>query len=191
MELFKSYDKFCLFELRFYYPVNLLHSNRKGTFFIRKLLISFLFLHNNICCGYSLEAPSSGASNEYHNMFLWRNKKNITRIPPLICSYAVGSCRSWYVNLLTLFLGWLSRLSSWPVLVHKLQLVNNNCSSFIKGENGRRNHFMINLQESCGQAGVWTPDPRICSLMYYWLWYGALLLGQLWQAGVIASQYTG
>ena len=29
----------------------------------------FLFLHENICCGYSLEAPQ--------NMFLWRNKKNI------------------------------------------------------------------------------------------------------------------
>ena len=26
-------------------------------FFIRKMLISFLFLHENICCGYSLEAP--------------------------------------------------------------------------------------------------------------------------------------
>ena len=51
-----------------------------------KLLIFFLFLHKNICCGYSLEAPRWGASNEYHNicfhpeikhMFLWRNKKNI------------------------------------------------------------------------------------------------------------------
>ena len=25
----------------------------------------FLFLHKNICCGYSLEAPRRGASNEY------------------------------------------------------------------------------------------------------------------------------
>ena len=32
----------------------------------------FLFLHENICCRYSLE----GASNEYpQHMFLWRNKK--------------------------------------------------------------------------------------------------------------------
>ena len=30
------------------------------------------------CCGYSLEAPYWGASNEYQqHMFLWRNKKNI------------------------------------------------------------------------------------------------------------------
>ena len=27
--------------------------------------IFFLFLHENICCGYSLEAPQRGASNEY------------------------------------------------------------------------------------------------------------------------------
>ena len=31
-------------------------------------LIFFLFLHENICCGYSLEAPRRGASNEYHNI---------------------------------------------------------------------------------------------------------------------------
>ena len=39
---------------------------------------NILFLHENICCGYSLEAPQQGASNEYpQHMFLWRNKKNI------------------------------------------------------------------------------------------------------------------
>ena len=38
----------------------------------------FLFLHENICCGYSLEVPQWGTSNEYpQHMFLWRNKKNI------------------------------------------------------------------------------------------------------------------
>ena len=32
----------------------------------------FLFLHKNICCGYSLEVPRQGASNEYpQRMFLW------------------------------------------------------------------------------------------------------------------------
>ena len=40
----------------------------KALFFIQKMLISFLFLHENICCGYSLEAPRWGASNEYHNI---------------------------------------------------------------------------------------------------------------------------
>ena len=39
----------------------------------------FLFLHENICCGYSLEAPRRGASNEYpQHMFTWRNKKDIS-----------------------------------------------------------------------------------------------------------------
>ena len=41
----------------------------------------FLFLDENICCGYSLEAPRQGTSNEYmstHNMFLLRNKKDIS-----------------------------------------------------------------------------------------------------------------
>ena len=52
------------------------------------MLISFLFLHENIHCGYSLEAPRRGASNEYpQHMFSWRNKKNNMWIPPLICSY--------------------------------------------------------------------------------------------------------
>ena len=38
----------------------------------------FLILHENICCGYSLEAARWRTSNEYpHHMFLWRNKKNI------------------------------------------------------------------------------------------------------------------
>ena len=37
----------------------------------------FLFLHKNICCGYSLEAPRRGASNEYpQHRFSWRNKKD-------------------------------------------------------------------------------------------------------------------
>ena len=38
--------------------------------------MSSLFLHENICCGYSLEAPRQGASNEYpQHMFSWRKKK--------------------------------------------------------------------------------------------------------------------
>ena len=54
------------------------------------MLICLLFLHENICCGYSLEAPRRGASNEYpQHMFSWRNKKNIVWIPPLICSYVI------------------------------------------------------------------------------------------------------
>ena len=42
-------------------------------------IIFSLFLHENICCGYSLEVPQQGTSNEYpQHMFLWRNKKDIS-----------------------------------------------------------------------------------------------------------------
>ena len=43
-------------------------------------LIVFLFLNDNIhvCCGYSLEGPGQGTSNEYpQHIFSLRNKKNI------------------------------------------------------------------------------------------------------------------
>ena len=36
---------------------------------------NFLFLHENICCGYSLEVPQWGTSNEYpQHMFSWGKK---------------------------------------------------------------------------------------------------------------------
>ena len=39
----------------------------------------FLFLHVNICCGYSSEAPRRGASDEYPQYMLsWSNWKNIS-----------------------------------------------------------------------------------------------------------------
>ena len=50
--------------------------------------IFFLFLHENICCGYSLEAPCRGTSNEYpQHAFSWRNKKNINRFGLIKSSY--------------------------------------------------------------------------------------------------------
>ena len=39
----------------------------------------FLFLEDNICCGYSLEVPHLGTSNEYpQHMFSLRNKKYLS-----------------------------------------------------------------------------------------------------------------
>ena len=43
--------------------------------------IFFLFLHENICYGYSLEVPQQGTSNEYIHLFWERNKKNINTFP--------------------------------------------------------------------------------------------------------------
>ena len=46
----------------------------------------FLFLHKNICCGYSLGASCRGASNEYpQHMFLWRTRENY---PIIIIKYS-------------------------------------------------------------------------------------------------------
>ena len=49
------------------------------------VLIFCLFFPENICCGYSLEAPWGGGSNKYpQHMFLWRNQKNIYLIHSFI-----------------------------------------------------------------------------------------------------------
>ena len=51
--------------------------HEKIKFFRIKILIFFTFLLKNIDCGYSLEPPRWGGSNEYpQSMFLSRNKKN-------------------------------------------------------------------------------------------------------------------
>ena len=48
------------------------------------MLISFLFLNENICYGYSLEAPRRGASNEYHNICFRREIRKILCGYPLL-----------------------------------------------------------------------------------------------------------
>ena len=57
----------------------------KRCFFSEKILISFSFLHENLCCGFTLEAPHGDASDEYpKHTFLLRIKKNIMWILPPI-----------------------------------------------------------------------------------------------------------
>ena len=56
----------------------------KGTLFY-----FYLVLHKNVCCGYSLESPGRGDSNEYPQcMFIWKNMENypfiITEYPPCL-----------------------------------------------------------------------------------------------------------
>ena len=59
-----------------------------------KVLIFFLFLHKNICCGYSLEVPRQGASNEYHNIcFHGEIRKIFTGYPPLSRSMQNVTCQ--------------------------------------------------------------------------------------------------
>ena len=60
----------------------------------QKVMIFFLFLHENICYVYSLEVPHWGTSNEYpQHMFSWRNKKNIWI--PLLCVVMVMLLQIW------------------------------------------------------------------------------------------------
>ena len=40
-------------------------------------IIFFLFLNENICCGYSLEVPRGDASNEYHNICFHREIRKL------------------------------------------------------------------------------------------------------------------
>ena len=56
-----------------------LHSYRKEV----NSTIIFLFLKENICCGYSLEAPRRDASNEHHSKCL---NLEITKISHYFCS---------------------------------------------------------------------------------------------------------
>ena len=74
-------------------------------------IVFFLFLHKNICCGYSLEAPQWGASNEYHNTYF---RGEIWKISVLFCwkkcamwsyvhSYVIGEIRWWGIKNQALF----------------------------------------------------------------------------------------
>ena len=63
----------------------------RGSFFFQTKS-TYVFLtssRKDICCGYSLEAPRWGTSDEYpQHIFSRRNKKNIHLHTPLIWSYA-------------------------------------------------------------------------------------------------------
>ena len=92
-------------------PIHKIHStfitSDKAFFFQPKLLLFFLFLHETICCGYSLEAPQWGTSNEYpQGMFLLRNKKNINVDTPTYLMLWTLSCG--YVRMHNTA-NWLSR----------------------------------------------------------------------------------
>ena len=48
---------------------------KKMKIFSRKLLIFFLFFAQNIDCGYTLEPPRQGGSNEYQQSMFWSTNK--------------------------------------------------------------------------------------------------------------------
>ena len=70
--------------------------------------IFFLFLHESIWCGYSLDVPQRGASNEYpQHIFLWGVKNNIHTFPmkkvPYLdcCLVKPGNERKLHISLFT------------------------------------------------------------------------------------------
>ena len=83
------------------------------------MLISFLFLDENICRGYSLEAPHRGASNEYpQHMFSSRNTEALLmsthnicfrrEIRKILCGYpllSVAMCLSYRAMFQETYLG--------------------------------------------------------------------------------------
>ena len=85
----------CLHSERFVYNIAL----DKVLYFIWKIILFFLFLHKNICCGYSLELPWWGNSNKYpQHMFLWRNKIYIYWTIPM-STHTVHLCGDFWISL--------------------------------------------------------------------------------------------
>ena len=67
--LMPLYTEYCVFDYRFNGAVSNISDMSialdKDAAFYPKLLTLFLYLHKNICCGYSLEAPQQGTSIKY------------------------------------------------------------------------------------------------------------------------------
>ena len=55
-------------------------------------MIFFLFIHESICCWYSLEMPLQAIYNEYtQHMFSWKNKKQFHLDTSHILGYGIIS----------------------------------------------------------------------------------------------------
>ena len=127
-------------------------------------IIFFLFLDENICYGYSLEAPRRGASNEHLlHMFSSRNKKDISIFgwkKRLICCYVVQTFSNPGVGVAA-HTGWGTPLSTlgWYAFsiaeknVRKRKRVKPNMDSY---------HFRHN---QCQQAS--SRGPYIVMLFFY------------------------
>ena len=83
------YNKPCYKEIVVYMSYLLI---RCCFFFNPNVLIFFLFFHEKVCCGYSLEAPQWGASNEYPQRFHGEIIKIFTRYPLLSRPVHLWSC---------------------------------------------------------------------------------------------------
>ena len=67
----------------------------------------FVFLHKNVCCDYSLEAPHRGASNEYpqHRFFVEKDKNIIVFVYKILaCLELVLRSNDWHIICIILIL---------------------------------------------------------------------------------------
>ena len=91
-------------------------------FFQPKSIDISIFLHENICCGYSLEAPQWGASNEYPQyVFCWEIRKQFIRIHLLsgAMHYNDTSKRYFWWVPTTCFCGEIRKLFTWYSLLSR------------------------------------------------------------------------
>ena len=102
-----------------YYDVE----HRERILFLNKTVwIFFLFLHENICCGYPLEVPCWGASNDYpQHMFLWRNKilswcLFLSRAIQLFCLF--GECSELPQDAMDSYMYYFARGQRPRLMVH-------------------------------------------------------------------------
>ena len=126
------------------------HSSRQNIFFHQKILIFFLFLHENIGCGYSLEAPWQGASHEYaQHMFPWRNKKNT-----FIWSYDISFVCDFLTKLKEKFSGYIAT----PVRHHTQILASQHrvCSIDNQSEEIETYHITHLHQMDSSTTTLWT-----------------------------------
>ena len=78
-------------------PLTIIATEMALFFFNHKILTFFLFLQENVCCGYSMKAPWRAAYNEYpQHMFLCRNTNNISTIVYPLLSGAMSE--SYYFH---------------------------------------------------------------------------------------------
>ena len=74
-------------------------SRCKNDNFQKKIFDIFLIFAQNIDCGYTLEPPQRGGSNEYPQSMFWsKNKKNMfTRVNPTFFYINVG-CKGVFIT---------------------------------------------------------------------------------------------
>ena len=125
-----------------------------------KVMTFFLFLSENICCGYSLEAPHRGASNEYSQHMFCGEKRNVC-VEVLRPSQPNGVMSS-AVSLPHTFTGQALSSKRLTSIVHILSPETDNCPSWISGRERmtvENISWSISTKECCRPRRGFNPRP--------------------------------